>query len=159
LDQDNESLYTRQEGNSKPLRIEICEQVYSNNPNKPDYLMVGIGYSSSTLCNLEPDVVETTVQTTVTGFGSLIGLGTNPLEVDCLEMAQECSFNFECCSQNCHNYSCTVPSGRYSAKSKADLGYDLSGFGGFFNRGARGNARGRRGLRGLKGAVSKLVVD
>jgi hypothetical protein len=122
------------------------------------------------LCNLvEPtsaptsspvSVVETTVQKTQTGLSSLFsGLGGFTTSGVCFEMAEYCSYDGECCSQNCHNDSCTVASGRYSNKSKDASGYDLSTFGGFFNRGDRGNARGRRGLRGLKGAVSKLVVD
>jgi hypothetical protein len=157
---DNEALYTRQEsGNNNPLRIEICEQVYLNSSTKPDYMVVGIGYSSKTLCNPEPVAAETTTTTTTTSSDSgqtslsaLAGLFGNTAQGidECLIIGQDCSYDGECCTQNCHNDSCT----QASKKSK-NSDYRLS---------LTDRLRGAgfvRGLRGVKGAVSQSlpVVD
>jgi uncharacterized protein (UPF0212 family) len=148
LDMDNESVYTVQEnGNSKALRIEICQQVYSNNSNQPDYMVVGIGYSTSTICNQEaaPAAVVNTVnnglQQTLTGLSAFTGLGGFTTKGQgCIEMGQDCSFDDECCTNTCHNDKCGgISSVRdTSAWDKYILGST-----------GRERGAGRRGLRGL----------
>jgi hypothetical protein len=141
LDKDNESVYTREEdGSSTPLRVEVCAQVYSNNANKPDYLVVGIGYTSSSLC---------TQQSSSVGLG-----GITQQQAACLPPGKDsyCSFDDECCStSNCHNDSCSGIS-----VSKDDTAYILDGT----NDRVRGAASGdnTRGLRGLKGAKAATTT-
>jgi hypothetical protein len=92
LDKDNVSVYTRQEANSKPLRIEVCSQVYSNSATKPDYLVVGIGYSTSSLCEQQSGLGGSTPQQQVTH--------------SCLPPSTVCTFDEDCCSTKCRKKSC-----------------------------------------------------
>jgi hypothetical protein len=144
LDMDNESLYTRQEsGNSKPLRVEICSQVYSNSSNEPDYMLVSIGYSSSTLCNQQQPVATTATSTATSGLQhSVLSAFTDsvsPPGAKCMKKGKDCSYDEECCSNTCHNDKCGGES-----KIRDTSAYRLGEEGGRV-RGTGGN----RGLRGL----------
>jgi hypothetical protein len=163
LDMDNESVYTRQEssGNSQPLRVEICSQVYKNDSNQPDYMMVGIGYSTVTLCNQVPAVAPTPAPSpapvpapipapsppantgldqTFSGFSVFNGLGGFSTKQNvCLKMGKDCTFNEECCTVTCHNDKCG------GASILRDTSQYIIG-----DKGRnRGSGLTRRGLRGL----------
>jgi hypothetical protein len=163
LDLDNESVYTVQENaNKNPLRIEVCSQFDINSATKPDYLMVSIGYSSSSLCkqllaqaaNKQQTSVDSVTGGSVTGGaltgGAFTGLGFfTTQQAVCIKSGQDCSFDSECCTNTCHNDSC---GGGLSSISK-DFSKFIPGYNDHRQRG------GRRGLRGLKGATTRLVVD
>jgi hypothetical protein len=152
LDLANESFYSRQEsGNSKPLRVEVCSQEYFTSTNTPDYLMVYIGYSTTTMCdtNEQPAAADTnekpaaaTTATTWRPFQALstsfTGLSGFNLKEVCLKKGKECFVNEDCCTDTCHNDKC----GGASKVKDTDSDYIIGG---------TGRVRGgvSRGLRGL----------
>lgn len=150
LDMDNQAVYTRQEnGNSKPLRVEVCSQVFSNSSTKPDYLVVGIGYSTSTLCTVQ--TAAAAVTQTVSTLSGFTGLGGFTAQQVCFKSGADCSFDEECCTFTCHNDQC---GGSYPATKDISAFIILGDI-------AEGRQRGttRRGLRGLKGATRRHLVQ
>jgi hypothetical protein len=124
---ETDSVYTRQQDN---LRVEVCDQVYAANANRPDYLVVAIGYGTNSIC------IENNV-----------GLVFAPQQVEqvnvegCFDPGIACESADQCCSDKCHNGNC---SGIYPT-SKDD--YIIGDFR------VRGGGRGLRHInRGLRGS-------
>jgi hypothetical protein len=142
LSKDDQAVYERKESSGKTLRIEVCSETQTSNPNKPDYMVVSVGYGN-TLCSQ-----------VIAGLGSFTMYQNALLEIPipvqavvddgtCRGPSATCASDGQCCSGNCHFNTC---GGAYDGVPKSTGDYNLSGDGGAFDR----NRGGRKTLRGLK---------